>query len=83
MKRFFSILIITVFLITGNALSAHAQRGQGKANRTSGAQAAYGNSVTFKSHQKKNKKAKRNAFKSAKRKKLRDNRDPYRRGMPI
>jgi hypothetical protein len=84
MKRFLTIGIIASILIIGFNASSFAQtKGRGKAQRTSGAAAAYGNSVPFKSHVKKNKKSKRQALKSAKRKKLRDSREPYRRGIPI
>jgi Ni/Co efflux regulator RcnB len=83
MKRLLHLFIITTFLIAASAASAKAQNRQGKAQRTSGAQAAYGNSVMFKSHVKKNKKAKRRGLKAVERKKLRDSREPYRRGIPI
>jgi hypothetical protein len=84
MKRFLNIIIIAGLLVTGIVTSTHAQnKGKGKAQRTSGAAAAYGNSVPFKSHVKKNKQNKRKAMKSAKKKKLRDSREPYRRGIPI
>jgi hypothetical protein len=84
MKRLLTLGILTILLMIGLTNSTFAQtKGRGKAQRTSGAAAAYGNSVPFKSHVKKNKKTKRQALKSAKRKKLRDSREPYRRGIPI
>lgn len=82
MKKFFISGIVVMLLLFAMSFSAQAQN-KSKAQRTSGAAAAYGNSVPFKSHVRKNKQKKRQALKSAKRKKLRDSREPYRRGIPI
>jgi Ni/Co efflux regulator RcnB len=79
MKRFIYIIIAGV-LVAGFTSSAQAQT---KATRTSSARAAYGNAVPFRSHAKKNKKSKKKAIRSAEKKKLRNDRKPYRRGMPI
>jgi hypothetical protein len=76
MKHVLFIIILASFLITGSAVNVLAQK---KAHHTGSARAAYGNTVPFKSHVKKNRKAKKKARKPAKRKKLRNNREGYRR----
>jgi hypothetical protein len=78
--RLFLPVILSFAFIAGSAIGVYAQK---RAQRTSGARAAYGNSVPFKSHVKKNKRSKKKARKAAEKKKLRNKEKPYRRGMPI
>jgi hypothetical protein len=81
MKRFRYIVIIIALFVLGSVVNVHAQR---KPQRTSSARAAYGTATPqFKSNAKRNKKAKKNAGKSGKRKKLKNDKEAYRRGMPI
>jgi hypothetical protein len=73
-------ILISLFIVVGSADTVQAQN---KPQRTSGARAAYGNPAPFKSHIKKNKKSKKKARKAAEKQRQRNDRKPYRRGMPI
>jgi hypothetical protein len=72
--------LLLSMIIAGSALTACAQ---GKSARTSSARAAYGQSVPFSSHAKKNEKARKKAKRSAKNKKMKNDKSTYRRGLPI
>lgn len=74
MHSFLQRILITLFVL---AMST-ACFGPSKAERTNGGRAAYGNPTTFSSHAKKNRKAKKNALKEARKKKRLQSKEPYR-----
>ena len=75
MKQKHIILLISVLLM-GLHFETYAQS---RASRTAGARAAYGNPAPFKANVKKNKKNKKRAVKDARRRKVRNSKEPYRR----
>jgi hypothetical protein len=73
MKKILHYSIVTL-LLAGLGSCAGTQANA----RTSSARAAYGNPAPFKSHVRKNKKAKRKALKAGKRKRTANPKQPYR-----
>jgi hypothetical protein len=81
MKRLLYLVTLTLLMIVGSSVNVHAQS---RDARSASARAAYGNNIPkFRSHTRKNAKAKKKARKSAKNKKDLNKKVPYRRGMPI
>jgi type IV pilus biogenesis protein CpaD/CtpE len=76
MKYYVKHTISAVIFILATALAGCAQSG---AAQTSSARAAYGTPAPFKAHVKKNKKTKKKALKSARRRKVATSKEPYRR----